>query len=279
MAAQEYGPVGVGVLTALRRDVREVLTELVEYRELLFQMAKRDLLLRYKQTAMGFGWAVFVPLVNTAVFSVIFVRVAPMETSVPYPLFAYCGLLAWSFFASSQRFAVTSLSSNINLVTKVYLPREVFPISTVLVCLVDFAVGWTVLVALMAYYGVGPSATIFWLPVVVLVHVAFTLSVALIVAMANLFYRDVKYLFEIVLTVWMFATSVVYPTSLVGGRLADVLALNPMTPIIDGYRAALFGGPSPATPAFLVAGLVSVTLLCVAWLTFHRAEYTFAENV
>lgn len=264
---------------ALRDDVREMFGELFEYRELLGQMAKRDLLLRYKQTAMGFGWAIFMPLVNTAVFSVIFVRVAPMDTGVPYPLFAYSGLLAWSFFASSLRFAVSSLSSNISLVTKVYFPREIFPLSSVLVCLVDFAVGATVLVGLMIYYGIAPSATILWLPVVIAVHVAFTLGVALVIAMANLFYRDVKYLFEIILTVWMFATSVIYPTELVGGRLAEILALNPMTPIINGYRLALFGGTSPMTPAFAVATVISISLLFVAWLTFHRAEYTFAENV
>ena len=111
------------------------------YRELLGQIVKRDLLLRYKQTVMGFGWAVFMPLVNTAVFSVIFTRVAPIDTAVPYPLFAFCGFLFWNFFASSLRFSVLSLTSNANLVTKVYFPREIFPFSAVLVCLVDFAGG------------------------------------------------------------------------------------------------------------------------------------------
>jgi lipopolysaccharide transport system permease protein len=263
----------------VRHDVAEMFREQIEYRELLTQMTKRDLLLRYKQTVMGFGWAIFMPLVNTAVFSVIFVRVAPMDTGVPYPLFAYCGLWSWNFFASSLRFAVTSLSSNTSLVTKVYFPREIFPFSAVLVCLVDFLVGATVLVALMIYYGVSPSTSIVWLPLVIVVHVAFTAGVALLIAMANLFYRDVKYLFEIVLTVWMFATSVVYPTQLVGGRLATVLALNPMTPIIDGYRATLLGGHSPFTTSFNVAALVAVALLAVAWLTFHRTEYAFAESI
>src|SRR5436189_466953 len=115
-----------------RRDVRELLLEQVEYRELLTRIIVRDLLLRYKQTIMGVGWAIFMPLVNTAVFSVIFTRVAPLDTGMPYPLFAYCGLLAWNFSASSFRFAVTSLTSNANLVTKVYFPREIFPLSAVL---------------------------------------------------------------------------------------------------------------------------------------------------
>ena len=124
--------------------------EQVQYRELLYQMTKRDLLLRYKQTAMGFAWAVFMPLVNTAVFSVIFTRVAPIEVGMPYVLFAFCGLVTWNFFASSLKFAVTSLTSNTSLVTKVYFPREIFPVSAVLVGMVDFAVASLVLVGLMA---------------------------------------------------------------------------------------------------------------------------------
>jgi len=260
-------------------DVAEMFREQIEYRELLAQMTKRDLLLRYKQTIMGVGWAVFMPLLNTAVFSVIFVRVAPLDTGVPYPLFAFCGLWAWNFLASSLRFSVNSLTGNTSLVTKVYFPREIFPFSSVAVCLVDFAVGSIVLIGLMAYYGVWPGVSIVALPAVLLVHVLFTAAVALLLAMANLFYRDVKYLFEVMLTVWMFATSVVYPTDLIGGRLGAVLGLNPMTPIIDAYRAVLLRGEWPFTPAFIIAAGASVVLLCVSWFTFHRAEYTFAENI
>src|SRR3954469_13711227 len=123
----------------LLADVREIVSEQIAYRELLVQMTYRDLLLRYKQTVMGFGWAIFMPLVNTIMFSVIFTRVAPINTGLPYPLFAYSGLLAWNFFAASLRFAVASLTSNPNLVTKVYFPREIFPLSAVLVTLVDTA--------------------------------------------------------------------------------------------------------------------------------------------
>ena len=169
------------------RRLPEVLAEQIEYRELLRQMVRRDLLLRYKQTVMGFGWAIFMPLVNTAVFSVIFTRVAPIDAGMPYPLFAYCGLLAWNFFASSLRFSVTSLTGNTSLVTKVYFPREIFPFSAVLVspgrlrgrhrsC-------WS---ALMIYYGIGVDARrSSLLPVVLVVHVAFTAAIALLLAMAQ----------------------------------------------------------------------------------------------
>src|SRR6476646_7303240 len=128
-------------MTALASEIREMLQEQVAFHELLRQMTKRDLLLRYKQTVMGFGWAIFMPMVNTVVFSVIFMRVAPLDVGMPYPLFAFCGLLAWNFSASSFRFALTSLTSNTNLVTKVYFPREIFPLAAVLVSFVDFLVG------------------------------------------------------------------------------------------------------------------------------------------
>ena len=257
---------------------REIIDEQIQYRELLLQMTRRDLLLRYKQTIMGFGWAVFMPLVNTAVFSIIFTRVAPLQTPVPYPIFAFCGLWAWNFSSSALRFSVTSLTSNANLVSKVYFPREVLPFSAVIICLVDFAVGSIVLIALLVWYQLPVGMSLLWLPAVVAVHVVLTTGLALLISMANLFYRDVKYLFEIVITVWMFATSVVYPVDGVGGTLGIVLRLNPMTPIIDSYRAVLLLNAAP--PALLGgAAILSVLILLGGWLFFHRAEFQFAESI
>jgi homopolymeric O-antigen transport system permease protein len=264
---------------ALWQDVREMLHEQVQYRDLLFQMVKRDLTLRYKQTFMGAGWAVFMPLLNTTVFSVVFMRVARIDVGMPYPLFAYSGLVAWNLFASSLRLSITSLTSNMGLVTKVYFPREIFPISIVIVALVDFMVANVVLFGLMAFFGVRPTPAMMYVPIVILVHVTFTIAVALIVAMANLFYRDVKYIFEVLLAAWMFATSVLYPVSLLGGRVAKLMVLNPMTPIVDGYRRAMVIGENPLTPAFAATAAIACTVLLGAWIVFHRAEYTFAENV
>jgi ABC-type polysaccharide/polyol phosphate export permease len=263
----------------LARDVREMLQEQVTYRELLVQMTRRDLMLRYKQTIMGFGWAVFMPLLNTLIFSIIFVRVAKIDTGVPYPIFAYCGLVTWNFFAGTLRFAVNSLTGNTSLVSKVFFPREILPFSSLLVGLVDFAVGSAILVPLMIYYGVSVSAAILFLPVVLVVHIAFTAGVALLLAMGNLFYRDVKYLFEVLLTVWMFASSVLYPMSQVGGKLATVMQLNPMTPIIDAYRSVLLYGTLPAPGPFAGAAVAAFGTLAVGWYVFHRAEFQFAENV
>jgi len=256
----------------------ELLAEQWEYRELLVRMTARDLMLRYKQTVMGFGWAVFMPLVNTAIFSVIFTRVTTVDVGVPYPVYAFSGLVAWNFFASSLRFAVSSLTSNPSLVTKIYFPREIFPFSAVLVSLVDLAVALVVLGALMAWYQVPIGWSAAALPVVVLAAVLFTAASALVISMANLFYRDVKYLFEIVIAMWMFATSVVYPVGRVGGRLGALLALNPMTPLVEAFRAVLIGRELPG-PDFAVMFVFSALFLAVAWAAFHAAEFDFAENL
>jgi lipopolysaccharide transport system permease protein len=267
------------MLSQLRADIREMVTEQVEYRELLYQMTMRDIRLRYKQTVMGFGWAIFMPLLNTAIFSVIFMRVAPIETGVPYPIFAYCGLLAWNFFAVSLRFSVNSLTSNSNLVTKVYFPREIFPLSSILVCVVDFAVGSLVLIAMMVYYHIPVTPALLFLPVVLFVLFIFTSAIALLLAMGNLFYRDIKYLFEVFITMWMFGTAVLYPAELVTGRVGTLMRLNPMTPIVEAFRTVLLRGELPAPTPFFYATLLSIVLFMGGWLLFHRAEFQFAENI
>jgi lipopolysaccharide transport system permease protein len=267
------------VLKRLVDDVREMLVEQFQFRELLSQMVRRDLLIRYKQSVMGFGWAVFMPLVNTVIFSVVFMRVAPLDVGMPYPLFAFSGLLAWNLFANALRFSTSSLTANSNLVSKVYFPREIFPFSTVIVAAVDSAVGAIALVALMIYYRVEIAPAILFLPVVVFVHLVLTAGVGLLLAMSNLFYRDVKYLFEVAIMAWMFATSVLYPLQHVAGFAGTLLRLNPMTPVIDAYRSVLLLGTLPPAGPFLTTALVAVVVLAVAWLAFHRAEYQFAENI
>jgi ABC-type polysaccharide/polyol phosphate export permease len=264
----------------LLADLKEMVREQVEFRELLFQVVRRDLLIRYKQSVMGFGWAIFMPLVNTVVFTVMFNRVAKIDVDMPYPLFAYCGLLAWNMSASAWRFAVASMTANVNLVTKVYFPREIFPLSAVVVSAVDSLVAGVVLVGFMIYYrdAVALTPAIAFLPVVIVVQLLFTTGIALLLSMANLFYRDVKYLFEVVVTLAMFTTAVLYlpPTEGLSGRL---LQLNPMTPIVDAYRSVLIRGELPPLEPFGAAAAVAVVVFAASWLWFHRAEFTFAENV
>jgi lipopolysaccharide transport system permease protein len=252
--------------------------ELLQYRELLYLLTWRDILLRYKQSIMGFGWAVLMPLSNTLIFWIIFTRVAPLKTDLPYPIYAYTGLLAWNLFASSLKFSVNSLTSNGALVTKVYFPRELLPLSAILVSLVDFGVGALVLVPLMVFYQIPAHWTLVLVPVILVVHLAFTAGIALLLAMSNLFYRDVKYVFEFIITFWMFATAVVYPVERIGGSLGRLLSLNPMTPIVDAYRATILLGEMPG-PAFGWAAVGAFFVLILGWTVFHHAEFKFAENV
>jgi lipopolysaccharide transport system permease protein len=266
-------------MPSILSDFKEMFLEQAEYKELLYQVTLRDLRLRYKQTIMGFGWAVFMPLLNTALFSVIFVRVAPVDTGVPYPVWVYCGLAVWNFFSAGVKFATNSLASNMNLVTKVYFPREILPLSAVLVSAVDFLVSTTVLAVLMAWYGVKPGWPLLFVPYLLLVHIMLTAAVSLFLSMANVFYRDVKYLVEALMMLWMFATSVVYPIELIGGRLGAVMALNPMTPLVDAFRAAVLYNRPPSAAGLLYVTIVAVISLAGSWVLFHRAEFKFAESV
>lgn len=263
----------------LRADLRDMVREQSEFRELLRAVVRRDLALRYRNAVMGFGWAVFMPLSQMLIFTLVFTRVAPLDPGMPYPIYAYTGLLSWNLFASALRTAAISMTANPNLVTKVYFPREVLPFSAVLVALFDFAVGSTVLVLLMIHYDVGVGWSLLFLPLVVLVQIAFTAGVALLVAMAHLFYADVKYVFELVLIVWMFASSVLYPTHRVGGVLGTVLQLNPMTPVIDAFRDVALRNTLPNPASFSAVFIVALLTLAVAWLVFHRAEFRFAEEI
>jgi lipopolysaccharide transport system permease protein len=257
----------------------EMVREVVDFRELLIRMTVRDLTLRYKQSVMGFGWAICMPLLNTLLFSIIFTRVAPVQTTVPYPLFAYLGLTAWNLTGSALRFSALSLTTNSSLVTKVHFPREIFPFSSVLVALADAAVASIVLLGMMIYYAIPIGPAIVVLPLIIVVQVLFTAAIALLLAMGNLFYRDVKYIFEVAVTIWMFASAVVYPLDNVGGGIGTLLRLNPMTHIIEAYRAVLFHGQMPDVAAFTATAAFSVLVLVASWMLFHTSEYKFAENI
>jgi lipopolysaccharide transport system permease protein len=261
------------------RDLVKLVREQFEYRELLFSIVRRDLAVRYKQALLGFGWAVFIPVLNMLVFTAVFTRVVTVQLDLPYPVYAYVGLVPWTFFAACLHASTTSLTGNTALINKVYFPREIFPVSTIVIALVDFLVASSVFALLMAYYRIAPSWTALLLPLVVLVQLAFATGLGLLLAMGNLYYRDVRYLTGVMVTVWMFATSVVYPVERVGGRLGAVLALNPMTPIIDAYRALLLRGELPPLAPFAIASIVAFSTLAIGWIVFHRSEHRFAELV
>lgn len=269
----------MGALRRVRHDVAMMAREQLASRELLRAFVWRDLMVRYRQAVFGVGWAVLTPLLNVLVFTMIFTRVVPLETTVPYPVFAYAGLWPWTFLAAATRSATVSLTANAALVSKVAFAREVLPFAAILVALVDFLVAGVLMAALMAWYDVPASLSLAALPLVILVQVVFTAGVGLVLSAANLYWRDTRHVVDAGLMAWMLATSVVYPMDRVGGRLGALLALNPMTPIIDAYRAVLLEGRLPAAGPLCYAATVATLLLLGGWLAFHRAELTFAERV
>jgi ABC-type polysaccharide/polyol phosphate export permease len=260
--------------------LRGALDDLIEHRELLVVIVRRDLRVRYKQAVIGAGWAMLAPLSTTLVFSLVFTRAVSVDTPVPYPLFAYSGLLVWGFFTSSLRSAATSLTGNYALVTKVRFPRMVLPMSSVAVALVDFFFAALVLAGLMLYCGATPGPGVVLLPVVLGLQIAFATGLGLWLALGNLFYRDVGLVFGLLIGLWMFVTSVVYPVSMIGGKTgAALLLLNPLNPMLDAFRASLFGLPMPAPSHLAYATLATVLLLASAVWSFQRLEARFAEAI
>lgn len=243
-------------------------------RELLLSFVRRDLTVRYRHAVLGVSWAILTPLLQMVIFTLIFSRVARIETRLPYPLYAFCGLTAWSFTASALRSAMSSLSGNAYLVSKVAFRREVLPLASVIVATVDFAVSLVVVGALMWYYGIPVRATVLVLPAIVLIQLVFTVGLAFVLAAANLLWHDVRYVFDVGITLWMFASAVLYPIPRLSGVAGMVLALNPMTPIIEAYRDVLLRGTLPSLGMASAAALVT---FLSGLVLFQRAEPRFAE--
>lgn len=253
---------------------------LYRYRDLLWLWTVREIKIRYKQSVLGGAWAILQPLslmlIFTLVFS-LFVRV-PTE-GLPYPIFAYAALLPWTFFATSISFGVPSLVNNINLVTKIYFPREVLPIAAIGAALVDLALGFVVFLALLAIYQTPLSWQLLWLPLILLTQIVLTLGVTLFAAAVNVFYRDVRFVVPLALQLWMYATPVIYPLSVVPDYLRPVYALNPMVGIIDGYRRTLLLGQAPSAAYLGLAGALALGTLLLAYAYFKRVEWQFADLI
>ena len=256
------------------------LRELWQYRELLYFLTWRDVKVRYKQTVLGAAWAVLVPVLSMVVFTLFFGRLAKVGSDgMPYPIFAYAALLPWTFFATGLSMSANSLVSSRNLIKKVYFPRMAIPISTILSGFVDFAVALLVLFAMMAWYGVPASLSLFaLLPLLLLAFVA-ALGVGLWLAAVNVKYRDVRYTVPFLVQIWMFATPIVYSTSLVPGPWRTLYALNPMVGVVEGFRWAVLGTDNGAAPLVLVSSASAVAMLFAGAYVFRRMERFFADVV
>ena len=273
-------PVPTFVIQPTRGWLALNLREVWRYRELLYFLVWRDVKVRYKQTALGVAWVILQPLIATLIFTVIFGNLARMPSgNLPYAVFAFCALLPWNYFSGAVTRAGVSLVNNANLVTKVYFPRLIIPMSGTLSGLIDFAVAFVVLLVLMFYYGVTPGLQILTLPLFLLMAMATALGVSLWLAALNVQYRDINHLLPFLVQIWMYASPVVYAVSLIPARWRTLYALNPMVGVISGFRWALTGQEGPTAPMLLVSLGVIAVLLVTGLLFFRRTERTFADIV
>lgn len=254
------------------------LGELWEYRELLYFLVWRDIKVRYKQTALGAAWAILQPVLTMVVFSVFFGRLAKVPSDgIPYPVFALAALVPWQLFAYAVSESTNSLVISQNLIKKVYFPRLVIPVASVLAGLVDFAISFVALIGLMTYYGIRPTPAIAILPLFILLAVASALCVGLWLCALNVQFRDVRYTIPFLTQFWMFVTPVAYPSSLVPEKWRTVFGLNPMAGVVEGFRWALLGKATSLGPLLAVSIAAVVALLFGGLVYFRRMESTFAD--
>jgi len=256
------------------------LGELWQYRELLYFLIWRDIKVRYKQTALGAAWAIIQPLFSMLIFSLFFGRLAKMPSDgIPYPLFSLAALVPWTFFANGLNQSSNSLVASANLLKKVYFPRLVIPIATVLAGVVDFALSFVVLLGLMAFYGIAPTINLLWMPLFLLLALVTSLAVGLWMSALNVKYRDVRYIVPFVIQVWMFSTPIVYPSSLLPASWRTIYGLNPMVGVVEGFRWALLG--TNTVPGFMIAVSATAALLILIGGAFYfrHMEKSFADIV
>lgn len=256
------------------------LGELWTYRELLYFLVWRDLKSRYKQTSLGVAWAILQPFLTMVVFSIFFGRLAGVPSDgLPYPVFTFAALLPWQLFAYALTESGNSLVTNQELVTKVYFPRLLIPLSTVLGGVVDFGIAFIVLIAMMAYYGLVPTVAVVFLPLLVALACMTALAVGLWLAALNVQYRDVRYTLPFLTQFWLLATPIAYPASMVPDQWRILYSLNPMVGVVEGFRWALLGSGAGTGYSVLVSSLVVCALLVGGLMYFRRMERTFADIV
>jgi lipopolysaccharide transport system permease protein len=256
------------------------LRELWRYRELLYFLVWRDLKVRYKQTVLGAAWAIIQPFFTMVVFSIFFGRLAGMPSEgIPYPIFSYTALVPWTFFAGGLTQSSNSLVGSAHLITKVYFPRLVIPLATVFSVIVDFALAFLVLIGMMLYYGIRPTASVVWLPAFLALALITALGAGLWLSALNVEYRDIRYTIPFLTQFWLFATPIVYPSSLLPEKWRMIYALNPMVGVVESFRWALLGTATRPGPMILVSAGAAIAILVGGAFYFRRMERTFADVV
>lgn len=254
--------------------------ELWEYRELIYFLTWRDIKVRYKQTVLGAAWAILQPLLTMLVFSLFFGRLAKVPSDgIPYPLFSMAGLVPWTFFAFGLAQSSNSLVASANMLKKIYFPRLIIPISTVLSGAVDLMLAFALLIAMMFWHGVKLTPNVFYLPVFVLLAFTTSLGVGLWLSALNVKYRDIRYVVPFLVQFWMYATPIAYPSSLLKEPWRTVFGINPMVGVVEGFRWCLLGVHTRPGPMIWISAGVAVLLLFSGVLYFRRTEKVFADIV
>jgi homopolymeric O-antigen transport system permease protein len=249
------------------------------YRELLYFLVWRDLKVRYKQTLIGGGWVIIQPFMTMVIFTLIFHNVAKIPSDgLPYPIFSFAALLPWNLFSNSLTRGGDSVVGNVNLVTKIYFPRLILPLSGVLSPLADFAISFVILLGMMLWYSIAPTFGILLLPIFILLAIFTALAVSLWLAALNVRYRDVRYAIPFLIQIWMFASPVAYPVSVVPEKWRWLYSLNPMAGVIEGFRWAFSGQHSPDVHVIAISSSVVVALLAAGIVYFKQMERTFADE-
>jgi len=257
-------------------QIRDVWT----FRELLYFLVWRDVKVRYKQTVLGVLWAIIQPFFLMVIFNIFFGKLAKVPSDgVPYPIFAYSALLPWYYFAQSLNACSNSIVGNSHLVTKVYFPRLIIPVSSVLSGLVDFSISFSILLAMMWYYRIIPTLAALLIPCFILMVMATALGAGLWLSALNVQYRDVRYVTSFLIQFWFFATPVVYPSSLVPGIWRFFYGLNPMVGVVEGFRGALLGTGQMIGPTFVASVMVMVFVFITGVFYFRRMEKRFADVI
>jgi lipopolysaccharide transport system permease protein len=256
------------------------LRELWEYRELLYFLTWRNVKVRYKQTVLGAAWAIIQPFFTMVVFSIFFGELAGIPSEgVPYPIFVYCALVPWTYFANALTQASNSLADHEHMITKVYFPRLFIPMAALLAGLVDFVIAFAVLLGMMLFYGIVPTAAVWTVPFFVLLTMATALGAGLWLSALNVRYRDVRHAVPFLVQFWLFATPIAYPSSLVPQAWRAIYGLNPMAGVVEGFRWALLGQARAPGWLLAVSTLTVAGLLVGGFYYFRRTEKTFADVV
>ncbi len=256
------------------------LGELYEYRELIYLLAWRDIKVRYKQTVLGVGWAILQPFFTMIIFSIFFGKLAGIPSDgIPYPIFAYAALVPWTFFANGVRQSSSSLVGGAEMIRKIYFPRLVIPLSSVLSGVLDFILAFTLLLLMMLFYGIVPTVAVLWLPALLLLALVTSLGVGFWLTAMNVQFRDVKYVVPFLIQAWMFATPIAYPSSLVPERWRLFYGLNPMVGVVEGFRWALLGVKTAPGAMIVVSSIVAVVLFVTGAFYFRRMERSFADVI